>query len=111
MLKENLNKVISVLDKKYKKVLEELNHLKADGSLSKLYNLKTTFDETFDYFFDDEDLRKKYNDWDCEEDRMLLEKTNEELLNELDEKDLEKYMKFYREYIDEMKCEVNYPHL
>ena len=54
---------IEELNKQYEELKDEINGIKAGGSLSKLYNLMNEFDETFDQFFDDEELRKKYNDW------------------------------------------------
>lgn len=102
MLKENLNKELQELNKEYEEVISKINHLKADGSLSELYNLNETFDETFDLFFNDETLRKKCKDWDYENDCMLLEKSNGDLLEELDGEDLKSYIEFYKNYLGEL---------
>lgn len=95
------------LNEKYEKLIDVMNHEKAQGSLSKLFNLRQTFDETFDQFFDNEDLRKKYDDWDYEEDCIKMEKSNSDLLEELDEEDLKSYIEFYENYIGELEDELN----
>jgi hypothetical protein len=95
------------LNEKYEELMDAINQEKAQGNLSKLLNLKRTFDETFDQFFDNEDLRKKYDDWDCEEDCIKMEKSNSDLLKELDEEDLKSYIKFYENYIEELEDELN----
>ena len=55
----------------YIEIMDDLNVQKANGSLSKLRNLRDQFDETFDSFFDNKAIAKKYGDWDEEEDRRL----------------------------------------
>lgn len=94
---------VEELNKQYEEVKDEINGIKADGSLSKLCNLMSEFDETFDQFFDSEYIRKKYNDWDYEEDYAKLEKGNSELLEELDKEDLEAYIDFYTNYIEQLE--------
>lgn len=90
----------------YEDLKDEINHERADGSLSKLVNLKNEFDETFDFFFDDEELRKKYESWNYEEDCICTEKSNSDLLKELDKIDLERYIEFLESYIDELEFEL-----
>lgn len=94
---------VEELNKKYEEVKDEINGIKADGSLSKLCNLMQEFDETFDQFFDDEELRKKYNAWDYEEDCPDYNKDNADLLEELDKEDLEAYIDFYTNYIEQLE--------
>lgn len=97
---------IEELNKQYEELKDEINGIKAGGSLSKLYNLTNEFDETFDQFFDDEELRKKYNDWDYEEECIKFDKGNSELLEELDNEDLENYINFFENYIGQLKDEL-----
>ena len=97
---------VEELNKQYEELKDEINGIKAGGSLSKLCNLMSEFDETFDQFFDDEELRKKYNDWNYEEDCVKFEKGNSELLEELDDDDLEDYIDFYSNYIGMLEEEL-----
>lgn len=97
---------IEELNKQYEELKDEINGIKAGGSLSKLYNLMNEFDETFDQFFDDEELRKKYNDWDYEEECIKFDKGNSKLLEELDNEDLENYINFFENYIGQLKDEL-----
>ena len=97
---------VEELNKQYEELKEEINGIKAGGSLSKLCNLMSEFDETFDQFFDSEYIRKKYNDWDYEEDYAKFEKGNSELLEELDDDDLEDYIDFYSNYIGILEEEL-----
>lgn len=97
---------VKELDRQYEELKDEINGIKADGSLSTLCNLMSEFDETFDQFFDSEYIRKKYNDWDYEEDYAKLEKGNSELLEELDSNDLEDYIDFYSNYIGILEEEL-----
>lgn len=103
---EYVNQKLEYLEMEYEDITDEINLIKANGSLSKLYNLNSVFDETFDYFFDNEELRKKYNDWDYENDCILLEKSNNDLLKELDKEDMKSYIEFYENYIEELKYEL-----
>lgn len=65
-----------------------MNLIKCNGSLSKLCNLRSEFDETFDAFFDKKELRIKYDDWDYKNNYPLFEKSNMDLFHLLDETDL-----------------------
>lgn len=91
---------IDELDKRYEDLKDKINVEKAQGNLSKLFDLKREFDETFDEFFDNENIRKKYYD-------LEFEKSNNELLARLDKEDLGKYVEFYENYIDELKDELS----
>lgn len=102
-----LMKEVLMLNKKYKLLIGKINFKKAQGNLSTLYNLNTEFNETFDKFFDNEELRKKYNDWNYEENCIKFNKSNNDLLEELDEKDLEQYIEFYENYIEDLEDELN----
>lgn len=93
------------LKKKYEAVMDAINILKADGDLAKLRNLRDIFDETFDSFFDDEAIAKKYGDWDGEEERRLCDKSNGDIEEELDEQNLSELVKFYENYIGELTDE------
>lgn len=104
--KDSLMKDIEAFNERYEDLKDKINIIKADGNLSKLCNLRTEFDETFDQFFDDKDLRKKYNDWDYDNECVKYEKSNADLLNELDEKDLREYIEFYKDYIGSLEDEL-----
>lgn len=97
---------VEELNKQYEELKDEINGIKAGGSLSKLCNLMSEFDETFDQFFDDVELRKKYNAWDYEEDCPAYNKDNADLLEELDKEDLEDYIDFYTNYIEQLEEEL-----
>lgn len=90
---ENLMKV-------YDELRFEINIEKANRDLSKLINLQNEFDERFDYFFDDIDLRKKYNDYDYKNKCIKFEKTTNDLLKLFDEEDLKKYVDFLHNLTD-----------
>ena len=107
MKKEMLRKEIEGLNDRYEEIKEEINSEKAQGNLSKLYNLRNEFDTNFDYFFDDKDLRKKYNDWNYEAESIMFEKSNRDLLEELDEEDLKSYIEFYNNYISQLEDKLN----
>lgn len=103
---DTLRKDVEKLNKQYEDIKDQININKAKGNLSKLCNLREEFDETFDYFFDDKNLRKKYNDWDYDNNCIMFEKSNTDLLKELDEKDLSNYIVFYKEYIEQLEDEL-----
>lgn len=93
------------LKNKYIDVLDEINVIKADGDLAKLCNLRNQFDETFDAFFDNEEIAKKYGDWNDEEDRRSFDKSNGDIEEELDQQDLKELIKFYEGYIGDLEDE------
>jgi hypothetical protein len=95
--KIQLYKELTKLKEKYLNVYDDLCIKKADGELSKLCNLRDQFDETFDQFFDQEEIRKKYN---CVE-------SNEELETMFDNEDLQELINFYKNYIGELEDELN----
>jgi hypothetical protein len=98
---------LTQLKEKYEEVMDERNILKADGSLSKLANLRGEFDETFDYFFDSKQLRKKYDAWNDEEDCINFDITNTDLEEMLKEEDLQNLVEFYKNYIGSLEDEIN----
>ena len=98
-------KKLDVLKARYEEIMDEVNLLKANGSLSRLANLRTKFDETFDIFFDDEKLRKKYKAWDEEEECIDTNYSNDDLEGKLDNVDLKKLCEFYEEYIASLEEE------
>ena len=104
-MKKELMLKVNDLMKLYEDTKEEINKIKANGNLSKLINLTEEFDETFDTFFDNEELRRKYNSW--SDDEINLDVTNNDLLKMLDEKDLNRYIDFLENYIEELKDELN----
>lgn len=106
-MRKNLLKEIEQLDKKYSELKDSLDIEKANRDLATLYNLKNNFDETFDVFFDRVDIRKKYNDWDYQENCIKFEKVANDLLKEFDEKDLQDYIEFFNNYIAELEDELN----
>lgn len=91
-----------------KKIYIEVQDMKfgieANGNLSKLYNLRKEFDETFDSFFD-EQLMKKYNNWNEEED-CIGDLCNSEVEDMLDEHDTQKLVDFYQEQISWMMDDI-----
>lgn len=89
----------------YDDLKDEVNLLKADGNLAKLCNLRTEFDESFDAFFEDKDLRKKYNAWDVEEDSIDFDVTGAELEEMLDNEDITKLIEVYNEIINSLEEE------
>ena len=97
---------VEELNIQYEELKDEINGIKAGGSLSKLCNLMSEFDETFDQFFDDIELRKKYNDYDFEEECIMFEKSNADLIEEFDYEDLEYYIEFYISDIEELEEEL-----
>lgn len=107
-MKTNLREKLEELKEEYSNKQDEKFIEEANGSLSKLCNLRTEFDETFDkmffddMFFDNEELRKKYNAWDLEEDCINLDISNADLEEKLDYEDLERLIKFYENAIAEL---------
>ena len=97
---------VEELNIQYEELKEEISRKKANGNLSKLCNLRQEFNETFDQFFDDIELRKKYNDYDFEEECIMFEKSNADLIEEFDYEDLEYYIEFYISYIEELEEEL-----
>ncbi len=85
---------------KYENIRDEIFLVRACGDLSKLCNLRNEFDETFDYFFDQAELRKKYNAWDFEENQINTDITNADLSNMLDDDDKLKYLKYIEDRIN-----------
>lgn len=89
----------------YENLREEVNVLKASGSISKLINLRNEFDESFDAFFDDKDLRKKYDAWDEDENCINFEISNTMLEEMLDNEDIINLIAFYDNLIYELEEE------
>ncbi len=85
---------------KYENIRDEIFLVRACGGLSKLCNYRNEFDETFDYFFDQAELRKKYNSWDFEENQINTDITNADLSNMLDDDDKLKYLKYIEDRIN-----------
>jgi len=108
--KNNLGKLhgeLNQLKEKYDALKRNINIEKAGGDLARLCNLNTEFDETFDVFFDQDQLRKKYDSWDTEEDCPLITLSNDEMLSLLDEQDLQSYINFFKSYFDELEAELD----
>lgn len=106
-MKDELRKEIEKLQERYSSLADDICVEKAEGSLDKLYNLREETDRTFDIFFDSEDIRKKYNDYyDVENECSLFDKSNKELVNEFDEKDLKDYAEFLQSCIKDKKEEL-----
>ena len=96
------------LKEKYVNLKDEIDVLKANGSLSKLCNLRVTFDETFDSFFDRKELRAKYEAWDDEENRPNFDITALDLEVRLDTQDRNELIHFYENYINSLEDELIY---
>lgn len=102
---KNKEKLVE-LKKIYEEIKDNINLEKANGNLSKLVNLRAEFDETFDIFFDDKELRLKYNAWSREEDTINTDFSNTDLENMLDDEDIEKLCEFYNSYISDLEFEL-----
>lgn len=94
------------LKEEYAFVLNKLNLLKASGSLSKLCNLRNTFDETFDKFFDQKSIRMNYAAWDSENDKPNFDISNDDIEQQLNETNKKELMEFYMSYIDSINEEI-----
>lgn len=103
MLKTELQE----LKKKYCDLKDEIYLEKANGSLSKLANLRETFDETFDSFFDCKELRVKYDAWNIDCDEPDFDISNGELEEKLDDADLKELLQFYKDYLGKLEDELN----
>lgn len=88
---------------KYENIRDEIFLVRSAGDLAKLCNYRTEFDETFDYFFDDADLRKKYKAWDYEENCINTDITNSSLAEMLDDSDKLKYLEYIEKRIDDLQ--------
>lgn len=91
------------------KISEELTDRayieKADGNLSKLYNLREQSSTLVDdEFFDSEDIAEKY-DWDYENECRAYNKSNTEIRDMLGENDKKAYVDYLRDCIG---CEFDY---
>lgn len=99
---------LTELNARYNEIVEEINTTKAAGDLSKLCNLRSEFDETFDTFFDRKELRLKYNGWDLEEDVADFNaESNTSLEEKLDDEDLKDLITFYENYIGRLEDELS----
>ena len=105
---KTLNEQIENIKEKYESLKDEINIIKADGSLSKLCNLRSEFDETFDFFFDNKDLRKKYNAWDKKDNCLDANISNRDLEEILDESDKKSFIEFINSQIDILEDEKIY---
>ena len=92
------------------KELEDRNFIEqANGSLSALANLRdgngegTLFD---DCFFDEEDIAKKYDDWDEDCNCRAYDLANCEILEKLDDEDKQEYIKLLKSLIDEQAYQL-----
>lgn len=99
-------KKLTELKRKYNELKNNLNIKKANGNLEKLVNLNTTFDETFDIFFDNEKLRKKYHAWNKEHDLPNFDISNEVLEEMLDNEDKNALCDFLEIEIDVLEEEL-----
>lgn len=95
-------KKLEKLKSTYENVIDEIRIQQANGDLGKLVMLRGEFDTTFDSFFDDEELRRRYNAWNTEEDIIDINILNADLEEKLNNEDLEKLIKFYENYIGEL---------
>jgi hypothetical protein len=101
-----MNSELTELKAKYEELKDDLILKKANGSLSKLANLRSTFDETFDSFFDRKELRIKYNAWNHEQDEPNFDLSNTDLEKLLDDTDKEALCKFYENCIGKLEDEL-----
>ena len=99
-------KKLTELKKRYNELKHDINIKKANGNLGKLVNLNTTFDESFDIFFDDKKLRKKYNAWNNEHDLPNFNISNEVLEEMLDNEDKNALCDFLEIEIDVLEEEL-----
>ena len=99
-------KKLTEFKKRYNELKHDINIKKANGNLGKLVNLNTTFDESFDIFFDDKKLRKKYNAWNNEYDLPNFNISNEVLEEMLDNEDKNALCDFLEIEIDVLEEEL-----
>ena len=99
-------KNLTELKAKYEDLRNKINTEKANGDLGKLINLRGAFDETFDSFFDDAELRKKYDAWKDEENEPNFDISNNDLEEMLDIEDVNALCEFYRNYIGRLEDEL-----
>jgi len=104
---KNLRNELEVLKGKYTKLRDEKIEILADSNMSKLMNLLNEFDDTFDTFFDQEDLRKKYNDYDFENEEIIFEKGQITLEEQLDDIDLQQLIICYENSIGILQDEID----
>lgn len=101
--KQKLRNIIEEIMTEYNNLRDKLILEKANGDLAKLCNLRDEFDETFDPFFDDKELRIKYDSWDDKENNPDYYISNTDLETMLDCKDLETYILYIKEQIGLLK--------
>ena len=102
-----MRKKLDELKKKYDDIYDDICVFNANGNLGKLCNLRDKFDESFDSFFDREELRRKYNAWDDEDNCPKTEYCNRDLEDALDNVDLKDLISFYENCIGRLEDELN----
>jgi hypothetical protein len=107
-----LKEKIDLLMLKYEDVREKEYFMRHFDNLANRVNYSCEFDETFDLFYDNKELRLKYNAWDIEQDCIDFDVTNTDLRSLLDEEDQTKLAEFIenrigymQDHIEDMKRE------
>ena len=94
----NLTLQFKELNEKYYAIKAQLARKEAKGKIESYTKIFERFDNGFNYFFDADEIRSKYD--------ANFEKSNSELLQELDKKDYKKFIDFYKEYIEYLEQEI-----
>ena len=98
---------IDMLKEEFKSLREDKIEIKVDGNINKLMELNNEFNDTEDNFFDQEDLRKKYNDYDFENEEIIFEKGQITLEEQLDDIDLQQLIICYENSISILQDEID----
>lgn len=94
----NLTLQLKELNEKYYIVKAQLARQEAKSKVGSYAEIFERFDNGFNYFFDADEIRSKYDE--------NFEKSNVELLQELDKKDYKKFIDFLKEYIEYLEKEI-----
>lgn len=89
-----LRSLLSEAKQRYNDLYDQRICLIAGENLSKLCNMRSEFDETFDSFFDDKNLRTKYNAWDADDNCPDYNFSNADMENMLDDADIKDFIDF-----------------
>jgi hypothetical protein len=105
MSNSNTNEVIRSLISNEAKRVDTLESTKLRKELNKLK--KKCININTDKFFNEEEIRIKYNDFDIVNCIIPYELSNAELESMLDNEDLKELIKFYEDYISELEEDNN----
>lgn len=86
------------LELEYLRVRSQLARQEAKSKMKDYTEIVERFDKGFSYFFDADEIRSKYD--------PSFNKTNLEIFNELDYRELKEFIKFTKEYIEYLEKEI-----